>query len=93
MALENIEYVMLDTWSLIIDHVEMDKNKVQFQLNDKKSPIGKQLQITVGTKLKPLKAHTVFNVTIQYQTTAESKALNFLYPNQTSSQVLPYVFT
>lgn len=79
---------MLDTANLVILCVSWEHLVLPFRLNGETKPFGRALEIFVS-----LTAGTVFDLKIEYETTAESSGLQWLAPSLTEGKVHPYVFS
>ena len=78
--------ILLDTKDLRIKKVTLDNNQpVAFRLAEKDPILGQALAI-------PLKPDTK-TIQIQYQTSPEAEALQWLSPQQTAGKTFPFLFT
>lgn len=75
----------LDSKSLNIRNVKLDGTKADFKLGENDPIFGQQLAI-------PIRADTK-TVTIEYSTSREAEALQWLSPQQTAGKTLPFLFT
>lgn len=81
-----VEHMIFDSHSLLIEKVELDNGEeTAFELGEFDELLGESLTVTVlpGTK----------SVTIFYSTASDSKALQWLSPQQTAGKLQPYLFT
>ncbi len=77
--------VVLDTWQLEIDAVEVDGAAVEFTLGPEDPLLGRSLSVPVTTASKAL--------TVRYRTSPEARALQWLEPQQTLGGRRPFLFT
>lgn len=78
--------IIFDVNSLEIQRVELDNGEeTTFKLGEVDELIGQSLTVAI----KP----TTKNVTIYYATSPDSKALQWLNPQQTADKIHPYLFT
>lgn len=83
---KDTDIIILDTKGLVIRKVTLDENKpTEFRLSDPDSLLGQALAIMIqpGTK----------QINIEYQTTPEAEALQWLAPQQTAGKQHPFLFT
>ena len=81
----NIEKIHLDTRNLKIEKVEVDGQKVDFQLENEVENLGQKLSIPVTTQAR--------KIAITYQTSSDAEALQWLSPSQTAGKKSPFLFT
>ncbi len=77
--------VVLDTWQLEIDAVEVDGAVVEFTLGPEDPLLGRSLSVPVTAGSKAL--------TVRYRTSPEARALQWLEPQQTLGGRRPFLFT
>lgn len=81
----NATSLCLDTAHLVIQRVHSEGTKISYKLHAvEQAHLGAKLEIFVG-------AHT--SVSIDYKTTRQSSALQWLPPSQTAGKKYPYLFT
>lgn len=88
-SIENIsgtDVMIFDSHSLDIEKVTLDNgNEVQFELGEHDELLGSSLVVSVLPETK--------EVTIYFSTSPDSKALQWLSPQQTAGKEHPYLFT
>ena len=78
--------ILLDTKDLRIKKVTLDNNQpAAFRLTEKDSILGQALAISIKSDTK--------TINIQYQTSPEAEALQWLSPQQTAGKNFPFLFT
>jgi len=82
---ENAREIILDTRDLQIDKVLVDSSSVEFKLDKPEPNLGSALSI-------PIKPSTR-KVSIQYKTSPDAAALQWLPPEQTGGKRHPFLFT
>lgn len=81
----NSSHIILDTKFLEINKVYADGDVVEFTLGDFDKQLGQALKI-------PIKKNTE-SITIHYNTTNKTEALQWLSPQQTADKIHPFLFT
>ncbi|CAI2361203.1 unnamed protein product [Moneuplotes crassus] len=88
---DNLNHIDLDARYLNIGQVKSQEGKnLKFHYEEPNPNIGPKLVIEVSNKIKK---DDIFNITIEYETTDKTLSLNWLDPEQTAGNTLPYVFT
>lgn len=77
--------IILDTKFLKIHSVLADGEKVEFSFGDFNKELGKALKIPITKNTK--------TVTVNYNTTSKTEALQWLSPQQTADKTDPFLFT
>ncbi|GAB4332387.1 MAG: M1 family metallopeptidase [Flammeovirgaceae bacterium] len=77
--------LLIDTQDLIIEKVFSEGKELPFQLHEKIEFLGSALEIDIDENTD--------KVSIQYKTSPQSQALQWLEPSQTSSGKNPFLFT
>ena len=77
--------IYLDTRSLTIENVEVDGQKVNFELENEVAHLGQKLSVPVTDQSK--------RITIAYKTSSEAEALQWLSAEQTAGKKNPFLFT
>jgi len=80
----NAQEIIFDTRGLTIQHVNADGKPTQFRLDDEKPFLGRALHVVLPGNVK--------QVAIDYVTSPEAAALQWLTPEQTDSHK-PFLFT
>lgn len=83
-TLATADTLWLDTKSLVVKAALVNGQPVPFQLSAPNAITGQALAVVVGGANE---------VVVQYETTAESEALQWLNPEQTAGKQLPFLFT
>ena len=81
----NATEIVLDTKFLEIQKVLAGKNEVEFSLGDFNEQLGSALRIPIDADTK--------NITVHYNTTDRTEALQWLTPQQTADKTHPFLFT
>lgn len=81
----NATEIILDTKFLVIEKVEADGKTTPFTLGEFDKTLGQSLKIDITPKTK--------NITVYYNTTAKTEALQWLNPQQTADKKHPFLFT
>lgn len=84
----NATQVVLDTSYITIHEVTVNGTKAEYTLHPRKEPLGSKLEITL-----PQPIEGKFDVTITYDTTEQTTALQFLDKEVTDGKVAPYLFS
>lgn len=88
-SLKNSNSIILDTSYLKIINIFINNNKINnFNLNNRIEPLGSSLEIFHNSKIDD-----EFNLKIDYETTINCTALQWLDPEQTDGKKLPYLFS
>ncbi|KAI8992346.1 peptidase family M1-domain-containing protein [Pilobolus umbonatus] len=87
---DNVDRVVLDTSYLDIQSISLDGHLMEFTLEKRYASLGSAL--TVHISLIP-NTGTRFKLLIDYETTTESTAIQFLKPEQTVGGQHPYLFS
>jgi leukotriene-A4 hydrolase len=86
---ETTEKLHLDTSYLAVREVKVNQTEAKFVLNPRINPVGSKLSIDLP---KNLTHDCKFTVSIQYTTTKDCTALQFLDKLATDGKVAPYLF-
>ncbi|XP_066935423.1 leukotriene A-4 hydrolase-like isoform X1 [Clytia hemisphaerica] len=89
----NAPILILDTRDLIINNVSIDGRNVQYSLGEEVQYLGKPLNIHVPNNYVEDSAIHEFDVTVDYQTSPNASAIQWLEPEQTQSKKHPFLFT
>lgn len=91
---ENADKLILDTKGLIIHEVCLkDSGKeLPYIVEEEVKPFGKPLEVQIPSQLSE-RVGSTFEISIKYETTPESSALDWLEPEQTSGKKHPFLFT
>ncbi len=81
----NVDKIYLDTRSLTIENVEVDSQKVNFELENEVENLGQKLVIPLTSQAR--------KITITYKTSSTAEALQWLSPSQTAGKKSPFLFT
>jgi len=81
----NASEIILDTKFLVIEKVEADHKETTFTLGKFDKQLGQPLKINITPKTK--------NITVYYNTTDKTEALQWLNPQQTADKKHPFLFT
>jgi len=81
----NASEIILDSKFLEIQKVEADGKATTFTLGDFDKNLGKSLKIVITPETK--------NITVYYNTTTKTEALQWLNPQQTADKKHPFLFT
>jgi leukotriene A-4 hydrolase/aminopeptidase len=82
----NADTIILDTKDLNIEKISLDNNiSAQFRLGKKDAVLGQALAIAINPKTR--------SVHIQYKTSPEAEALQWLTAQQTAGKKYPFLFT
>ncbi|GMF99023.1 hypothetical protein BVG19_g3787 [[Candida] boidinii] len=87
-VLEDTDNIILDTSYLNIKTVSVDDSQVEFEILPRKEPLGSPLLIKASSK----KGDSIV-LKIDYETTENCTALQWLDPPQTDGGKLPYLFS
>ena len=85
LAPEHGDELILDTYELLLEHVQVDGQDVAYTLGEKDAILGEALIIPLQKDSK--------QVSIAYKTTPGARALQWLEPGQTAGKQLPFLFT
>lgn len=77
--------IILDTKFLEIHSVLADRQKVEFSLGKFNKQLGNALKIPISVETK--------TITVNYNTTSKTEALQWLTPQQTADKTDPFLFT
>ncbi|GMG29168.1 unnamed protein product [Ambrosiozyma monospora] len=87
-SLQDSEELILDSSYLSISNVLIDSKKIPFELRPRQNPLGSPFVISY-----PSTKSQRFKLEIEYETTDECTALQWLDPAQTDGGKLPYLFS
>ncbi|KAI8056806.1 peptidase family M1-domain-containing protein [Syncephalis plumigaleata] len=89
---ENVSTLVLDTRALHIKNVSMvdTSEPLKFELGDENPSYGSPLRIQLP---KVCQLHDQIKVNVEYETTIDASALQWLTPSQTVGKQHPYLFT
>lgn len=81
----NAEEIILDAKNLVIEKVQADGEAVKFSLGSHEESMGQALKISIKKNTK--------KITVFYQTTDKTEAVQWLNPQQTADKTQPFLFT
>lgn len=88
-TLSDVSSIILDTSFLKIHNIEINKKPfVDYKLNDRVEPFGSSLEINYSSS-----TDDEFDLKINYETTDDGTALQWLEPEQTDGKKSPYLFS
>ncbi|ORX89777.1 hypothetical protein K493DRAFT_232463 [Basidiobolus meristosporus CBS 931.73] len=90
---DNVNEVILDTNHLVINGVyegENPEKALKYTLSEQDPKFGRALHISLAS---PASANQKIQITVCYETTKDSGALQWLEPSQTVGKKHPYLFT
>lgn len=77
--------IILDAKNLVIEKVQADGVETEFSLGDYEESMGQALKISIKEDTK--------KITVFYQTTDKTEAIQWLNPQQTADKTQPFLFT
>jgi aminopeptidase N len=81
----NASQIILDAKNLVIEKVQADGKDTEFSLGTYDESLGQPLNIKINGSTK--------NITVFYQTTDKTEAVQWLNPQQTADKTQPFLFT
>ena len=97
LSSSEVSVLKLDTKYLVVSSVTVNKQNVSdytiSPLDEEKEHLGQCLTIPLSIPQADSNQLKTLKVSIAYQTTAKSSALQWLPPSQTAGKVYPYLFT
>lgn len=81
----NAGEIILDAKNLVIEKVQADGKDTEFSLGDYDESLGQPLKIKITPEVK--------KITVFYQTTDKTEAVQWLNPQQTADKKHPFLFT
>tara|TARA_B110000902_G_C14289623_1_gene580317 strand:+ start:2195 stop:4051 length:1857 start_codon:yes stop_codon:yes gene_type:complete len=81
----NASQIILDAKNLVIEKVQADGKDTEFSLGTYDESLGQPLNIKINGSTK--------NITVLYQTTDKTEAVQWLNPQQTADKTQPFLFT
>ncbi|KAI8972126.1 peptidase family M1-domain-containing protein [Pilobolus umbonatus] len=88
---ENVSTVILDTSYLDIDAVTYQEQEIKFTVADRHATLGSAMTIELPESIESV--GTVFQLKIDYSTTPQCTAIQYLEPEQTVGKKHPYLFS
>lgn len=88
-AIAPCDEIVLDTSYLDIRSIEVDGRTAKYELLSRREPMGQPLKIQLDRKTSEHRRH---EVVVEYATTKQCTALQFLEPAQTAGTA-PYMFS
>lgn len=85
---KDTQELVFDTSFLSVDSVRIGSDDIKFSIGERKGPLGAPLTIA-----NPFKAGDAVKLTIDFSTTNDCTALQWLNPEQTSGKKAPYMFS
>ncbi|KAI3611429.1 leukotriene-a4 hydrolase [Moniliophthora roreri] len=87
---DGVSEVIFDTSDLDLHRIEVEGKEVKYELKAKHEVMGSALHIPLPSGLKK---NSIIKVTVNYQTTKASTALQWLDKQQTQGKSFPYLFS
>ena len=90
---DSVKTLVLDSRDLSVNDVLLEdaKQHLNFKVKSSVKPFGAPLEIEIPEQLS--KRGTVFTICIEYETSPNASALDWLEPSQTAGKKHPYLFT
>ncbi|KAI8344449.1 peptidase family M1-domain-containing protein [Chlamydoabsidia padenii] len=88
---DNVDKVILDSSYLDIHRITLNDQELQYTVSDRHPSLGSALTIQLAEPITT--AGTKFQLKIEYTTTEQCTAIQFLEPEQTVGKKYPYLFS
>ena len=91
--IDNVTYVVLDSKNIEVTRVLRDSLELKFKIDQSRGenyPLGTPLDIKLNT---PLKKGELISLKIEFKTSKNSEAIQWLTKEQTKGKKYPFVFT